>query len=146
MKMLDIVKYPDSRLKQKSEEIFEITEEIIDLASDMIFTMIRGNGVGIAAPQVGENIRMICVLVTEGWNRYTLTMINPVIEKFEGTPIHNEEGCLSCPGVMKDIERFPIIDVTYTGIDGQQATLHASKFTARIIQHEIDHLNGILII
>lgn len=104
-------------------------------------TMKRAKGVGIAAPQVGECVR-VCWVSRDG--THAILLINPVITSRSHEEVFAEEGCLSIPGVFGDVLRAKTVDITYYDADGVQQTLQAEDFLARVIQHEIDHLDGIL--
>lgn len=140
---LPLVIHPDDRLRQVAAPIAEPTSvEIAQLAADMIETMQTNNGVGLAAPQVGHEIRLI-IVTNEG---QSIVMINPEIIKRSFGQLWAEEGCLSIPQVFGEVRRARRITVRYTDLDGKIQNLAAHDFTARIIQHEIDHINGVLFI
>ena len=148
-------------LRQKCDVVTAVTEEIRALADDMLETMIDANGVGIAAPQVGVPIRMAIVDVQlddeqrglfqvdgkevdyAAW--MPLIFINPELqlgkEKERGS-----EGCLSIPDVLAEVERSYAISAKLTMLDGKEIEVKADGLLARVLQHEIDHLNGILFI
>ena len=129
----------------KSRPLAGVNKKVLKLAQKMVNTMIKAEGIGIAAPQVGKNIEMCAVIDHE--NEQIVVMINPRITKFhvdEGTSIQ-EEGCLSCPGETRHIERHEKIEVDYIGIDGEPHKATCEGIDARIVQHELDHLQGILI-
>lgn len=144
MAKLDILTDEHPILRRKSVDISEITPETVKLAENMIETMMDARGVGLAAPQVGKNIRMITVLWHETMDKTPKVFINPVIKKRSSSELIMEEGCLSVPGKCADVKRAAKIEVQYTDLNGRKKTLKASKLNARIIQHEIDHLEGIL--
>ena len=141
MKLLKIIKYPDKKLFLKSKQVMDMDNNTKELIEDMKFTMLSNKGVGIAAPQVGENIRIIIVMEKNN----AITMINPEIETY-GQMTADTEGCLSCPGVNKKIERYNTIEVSYYDEEMQQKKRFETGMISRIIQHEIDHLNGKMII
>ena len=142
MALLEIKKAGDPVLKKISEPVEKITKRLRKLLDDMSDTMYAGEGVGLAAPQIGESIRVIVVDVDKK-NRYD--MINPVITHREGSVVDNE-GCLSCPDLFGDVERAEKIRVEYISRFGKKKTLEAEGLLARCIQHEIDHLDGKLFI
>lgn len=107
----------------------------------------KNGGVGLAAPQVGVNKRIIVVSLMKDYddeNFRTIAMINPVILSHSETTDCDQEGCLSLPGEAGDVVRWSEIDVEFYNIDGQKFTLHLQNLAARIVQHEIDHLDGVL--
>lgn len=142
--MLEVIKYPNPILKLKSEEIQDIDGSILNLIQEMIQTMKANNGVGLAMPQIGLTGRVIVFIDYTNTPKYR-TMINPVI--FGHGSISNEdtEGCLSIPGKWKKIWRNKEILVKFQEPSGKWKRETFSNLTARIIQHEIDHLDGILI-
>lgn len=140
---LPLVIHPDDRLRQVAEPIAQPTDvAITQLASDMIETMIANKGVGLAAPQIGQNLRLI--IVTDG--EQPIVMINPEIIKRSFGQTWGEEGCLSIPHVFGEVRRAKRITVRYTDLAGKVQNLATSDFTARVVQHEIDHINGVLFI
>jgi len=142
--ILKIKKYPDPVLRKKAGKIEEITPEIKKLGQDMIETMQRSDpeGVGLAAPQVGALRRVIVVETGQG----PAVFINPqILKKSKETEIM-EEGCLSLPGVLLKIKRAKKIELEVLDIEGEKSRIEAEGIVARIFQHEIDHLDGVLII
>ena len=148
MAVRTILIYPDPILATQSEPIDEITEEVKTLAHDMLETMVAARGIGLAANQVGVTKRLIVVDLNpfpgeeeEGEVRDPAlgphVMINPEIVAREGSIVW-EEGCLSVP------ERSAVIQADFTNLEGQRMTLEASELMAVCIQHEIDHLDGIV--
>ena len=149
--ILEIKNYPDPVLKRRvSEEVKEITSEIKELASDMTETMKSREGVGIAAPQVGELKRLI-VVQTDGFDGLTtrkepVVFVNPeIITKSKEQEIM-EEGCLCLPGLFLKIKRAKEAEIEALDINGNKIRMKIKGFPARIFQHDIDHLDGILII
>lgn len=140
---LAIRKESDPVLRQKNAKIsLPLSPEIEQLIQDMFETMRAENGVGLAAPQVGKNLRL-CV-IEEGGTEYVL--INPVITATSKTKVISEEGCLSFPGQFFPIKRSEKVQVRYLDRNGKNAKLKATDLLGRALQHEIDHLEGILII
>jgi len=143
----EILKYPNPALKQKSLEVLEVTQEIKDLAQDLIDTMQASNGVGLSAPQIGVLKRVIVVLGIESSSMapVPIVMVNPVIWHSSGS---NEEieGCLSFPGLLEKIRRPDTVEVLYRDLDGFEKTAIAEGIEARCILHEVDHLDGHLFI
>lgn len=142
MALLEVKKAGDPVLKKVCEPVKKIDKRLRKLLDDMAETMYANEGVGLAAPQVGESIRAVVVDVDKK-NRYD--MINPVIVEREGSVVDNE-GCLSCPNLFGDVERAEKIRVEYTSRFNKKKTLEAEGLLARCIQHEIDHLDGRLFI
>jgi len=140
--LLEIKKYPDSVLRGKSEEIKEITPEIMSLGFDMVETMVASQGLGLAAPQVGELKRLI---VIEGEEKPQI-LINPKILNSGSKTEILEEGCLSFPELFLKIKRPKEIEVEFRNLQGEKIKVKATGMLARVIQHEIDHLDGILIL
>ena len=145
MAKLEIKIYPDPVLRKKARQVAKVGESERKLAYDMIETMRFANGVGLAAPQVGISKRIIVVEDTEGDNRVALTLINPRITRKKGK-VKFCEGCLSLPGVSNDVVRPEFIAVEALNLDGDVLKINADGLLARIIQHEADHLDGIMFI
>lgn len=148
---LEVLKSPNPILKQVSKRISEINNEIRQLAGDMIETMILANGVGLAAIQVGQDLRMIAVInndmenLIDGTQYPVLIALNPeIVEKSEET-VKMTEGCLSFDSVTKRIRRPKTIVVNYTDLQGKKKTVRVTDRNARIFEHEIDHLDGRLL-
>jgi peptide deformylase len=137
--------YPDPFLKQRSVEVEEFDESINDLTADMFSAMEEERGIGLAAPQIGIAKRVVVVSVDEK-NFSRLALINPVIVyRSEETDVM-EEGCLSVPGVNADVERP--LETVVQGVtrNGRTVEISAKGLLARVLLHEIDHLDGILFI
>ncbi len=143
---LRIHKYGESILKKESKKIEKVDESILELIKDMKKKMIEKNGVGLAAPQIGRSIQLAVVDPTSGENSDEFfALINPEIIKRDGEETA-EEGCLSVPGVLLQIKRSKNISIKAIDLEGKEYIKEFSDFEARIIQHEMDHLNGTLII
>jgi peptide deformylase len=141
-----IVLYPDDVLKTKAQDIENIDIDIITIAEDMRHTMYTAPGVGLAAPQVGVSKRLILVDPTANKEPGNLTtLINPVIIEQEGTETDSEM-CLSVPEISIDVPRAKRIVVKGIDLNGKEVVIEAEGFLARIYQHEIDHLNGTVIL
>ena len=141
--ILEIKKYPVSVLKTRAKEIGEIGQDIKELAQNMVETMIEKNGVGLAANQVGVLKRIIVVQTEEG----PQVFVNPEIIKKSREREKDQEGCLSLPeSLYLDIKRSREVQVQALKLDGGKVKIKAKDLQARIFQHEIDHINGILII
>ncbi len=146
MPILEIKKYPDEVLKKKADYVRSINGDLRKLIDDMIETMYNARGIGLAAPQVGV-LKRIIVLdtnLTEN-QRSPVVLINPEIVRSEGE-IVSEEGCLSIPGFITKIKRKEKVFVKALDRNGKQIEIEGTGLFARALQHEIDHLEGILII
>jgi len=142
---LKIITHPDPRLRKMSTEINPkelTTKEFKKLIADMKLTMIEKDGVGLAAPQIGHNIRLITINTEEG----PICLVNPKITKRSWARETCEEGCLSLPNIFHKISRHKKINCKFTTELNKQATIEAEGLIARGLQHEIDHLDGILFI
>jgi peptide deformylase len=135
-----IVMYPDDILQEECSKVLVFDKELRKLLRDMHTTMVEADGVGLAAPQVGVQKR---IAVVEDDNGRVINLINPVILMETGSQI-GPEGCLSFPGLFGDVERSNWIKVRAQDKMGKTFLLEANDYFARVIQHEIDHLNGIL--
>jgi len=142
MEPLEIKKYPDSVLRKKALEIKEITDKEVRLFEEMLFTMRHFAGIGLAAPQIGITKSLIVVDIGEG----AIRLANPVIMETKGLGKKWEEGCLSIPGIGVSIARPEEIIVSGLNELGKVVELEAQGLLARVLQHEIDHLQGKLII
>ncbi|MBW6513972.1 MAG: peptide deformylase [Candidatus Syntrophosphaera sp.] len=147
-RLLPVRIYGDNVLRLKAEEVSRINEELREFAADLVHTMYKRDGVGLAAPQVGSSIRVIAVdphWSRDGMAREPVVMINPVIEANSGET-ETEEGCISLPGIFAYVVRPSVITVSYTDLQGERQRMELSGYPAVVIQHEIDHLDGILFI
>jgi peptide deformylase len=142
MAVLTLRRYGDPVLRQVAQPVAEITPDVKALVADMIETMWREVGVGLAAPQVGVSLR---IFVMDDGKRGARVVINPVLAERSGTA-KEEEGCLSVPGVFADVERSHRLRVSGLDADGQPVELDVQGLQAKIVQHEIDHLDGMLFI
>lgn len=138
--MLDIKKIGNPILRKKSIEI-ELTDEVRDFINEMKETMYQADGIGLAAPQVGRNERIVVIDVGAGF----IALINPKITKRKGTASFSE-GCLSVPNFMAKVKRSKEISVEALDENGKKINIDADGMLACCIQHEIDHLNGILFV
>ncbi len=142
----DIKILGDPVLKQETEPVAEFNGELSEIVENMIDAMYRGHGIGLAAPQVGLLKKIIVVDPSFGEDKSTLYgMINPEITAAENE-CELEEGCLSIPGVFEYITRPEKIAVKYRDVEGNDHKIEADGMLSRVIQHEIDHLSGILFI
>ncbi|MEA1919065.1 MAG: peptide deformylase [Campylobacterota bacterium] len=146
---LPIVVYPDKRLKKISTEVTVFDATLHSFLDDMYETMMSSNGIGLAAIQVGNPIRVLILNLPDDEGEQSkdnlIEVINPEIKTLEGS-IFYQEGCLSVPGFYEDIERYEHIVLAYQDRDGNKKTLKADELLSVAIQHEIDHLNGKLFI
>lgn len=142
MAVLTVRRYGDPVLRRKAEPISAITPEIKQLIADLTESMYYEIGIGIAAPQVGVSLRVILVDDGEGGAR---ALVNPRITAQGGKAVA-EEGCLSIPGIFAPVERAEWVDVEALDGEGQPLSFQARGLPARVIQHEIDHLDGLLFI
>lgn len=156
----EILKFPDPRLREVSKSTDKVTEYHRKLAEDLIETMYASNGIGLAAPQIGELVRMLVIDTRsreEGGRRYKyeemteleravqqpLIVINPVIVKGEGKTTF-DEGCLSIPGYYETVERYNYIEVKALNEKGKEILIKTDGLLAICLQHEMDHLEGTL--
>lgn len=148
MSTLPIICLPDPLLRQVSAPVERVDAELLKLADDMLETMYDAPGIGLAAIQVGVPKRLIVLDISEDEDQPDpMTLINPEILKIDGDLVHvHEEGCLSIPDVRIEIERPASVVVGYLDREGKPRELPAEGLLATALQHEIDHLNGKLII
>jgi peptide deformylase len=145
-KSLKILKYGDEVLKAKARPITEITRHIAELAKSMVLAMHQAPGIGLAAPQVGESLQLITVDLTVGEiPEELMILVNPQIIAAEGYEVC-EEGCLSVPGYSLPVKRSARIILQADLLDGRELRQEFEGLKARVLQHEIDHLNGVLIV
>lgn len=147
-----VLKFPDKRLRKPSQPLKEVTTAIRELAQAMFETMYLENGIGLAAPQVGELIRLIVLDVPkqdpndpELHESDPLAMVNPEIRSGSGL-IQFDEGCLSCPELIVTVDRQAEIRVGYWDLEGRPQEIQLSGLRGVCVQHEIDHLNGVLLV
>jgi peptide deformylase len=159
--VLPVVKYGHPVLRQKGARIERLTSEIKELIADMIETMHAARGVGLAAQQVGQALQLTVVDVTEVTDRPStlhfngqpadveafmpVVLINPLVVPV-AEPVTGPEGCLSFPEIYADVSRAEVVEVTALNEKGQSTSFRCGGLLARAIQHEVDHLNGILFI
>ena len=156
--LLPIVTYPSPVLKKIAKPVKVFDEKIKKLCQDMLYTMYQTPGIGLAAPQVGQSLRIFVLDVD--YNRVEslgpsseknykfenlnpLIFINPVIKNKEGQMTY-EEGCLSLPGLYEEVNRFEKISVEYQDVEGKNHTMDATELLSVCIQHENDHLEGVV--
>lgn len=147
MALLNIVKEPDPILRKKAVKLRKADDGIRKLAEDMWETMLDAPGVGLAAPQIGKSIRLITVRVLadeeDGTEEANFVLLNPEIVKSTGEQI-GAEGCLSIPGIAGNVKRAQQITVKAIDLDNKPIRIKADGYLAVVLQHEIDHLDGVL--
>jgi peptide deformylase len=143
MAVLKVRKYGDPVLRRRAAPVAEITPEIRRMVDDMIETMYDEVGIGLAAPQVGISLRLMVV----GHEKTVgaRAIVNPVIAE-QGGEVTAEEGCLSLPGIFAAVTRAEWVRLEGQDLDGQPVSIKARGLTARVFQHEMDHLDGVLFI
>ena len=146
MALIPIVSIPDPMLRVVATPVPEVSDGIRTLLDDMAETMYDAPGIGLAAPQISISRRLIVMDCGGEEDRQLFKMINPeIVDSAEDRTVL-EEGCLSIPGQTADVERPAHVDVRYIDVDGNQQMLHCEGLLAACVQHEIDHLNGVLFI
>ena len=144
MPILDIVLYPDPILKQPADEVEKVDAALRKLLEDMAQTMYAAEGIGLAGPQVGVSKRIAVIDVSED-GKGLMSLINPeIVERAGKTP--SEEGCLSIPGFRETITRNETVTVRALNEKGEQIEIKADGLLAICLQHEIDHLDGVLFV
>lgn len=138
--------YGDAILRLKARPVDVIDDALLDFARNLQHTMYLRDGVGLAAPQVGESIRLIVIdpfWAREGHSKEPLFMLNPEVLESSGES-DNEEGCISIPGIFAFVTRPAAITVSFTDLQGESRTARLEGFPAIVAQHEMDHLDGVL--
>lgn len=146
MALLDILVVPHPALKARAEPVDRIDDQVRRLVADMFETMYQAPGIGLAAPQVGVLKRIVVVDVAEGEERRPMTLINPEIVWESEDLMAQEEGCLSLPNQFAEVVRPSAVRVRFKDEHGEEREIAADGLLARCIQHEIDHLNGVLFV
>jgi peptide deformylase len=141
MAVLDILRYPDSRLHTVAKPVAVVDDSIRNLVRDMAETMYAAPGIGLAATQVNAHVRVIVIDVSETKDALQV-FINPEIESASDERIEGDEGCLSVPGIYDGVERASKVTVRALDAQGEPFTLHAEGLLSVCIQHEMDHLQG----
>lgn len=137
--------YGNKILKTRAKEVEKINQEIIELVNTMFQIMHQERGIGLAAPQIAVPLRVIVVDLSP-YKGPALALVNPEIEQSSENLVPYEEGCLSIPGIMREILRPEKTIVRGINLDGKEVRFEADGLLSRVLQHEIDHLNGILFI
>ncbi len=148
MAIKEIIKYPNPLLRQKTKPVIEFDESLKELINDLAETMYDAPGAGLAANQIGISIQVVIIDMpssTDEDKREFLALINPEISDCEGSQV-GEEGCLSVVDFSADVKRYQKIRVKAQSPDGKVTEFEAEDHFARVIQHEVDHLNGVLFI
>ena len=145
MAVLEILHYPDPRLRNISRDIDLVNGNIRTLIDDMLETMYAAPGIGLAAIQVNVAKRLVVVDVSND-KRSPVILLNPEILALEGSPVESEEGCLSVPGIYENVERPARALVRALDRDGKEFEMEAEGLLSTCIQHEIDHLDGKLFV
>ncbi len=150
MALLDILAYPNPKLRKKSAPVAKIDGKVCALLDSMLETMRNAEGIGLSAPQVGKNIRVVIVCKApesgdEQGEMPAIEMINPVIKNSSGEQT-GTEGCLSIPNFVARVKRKDMVEVEWLNRNGKKEKMTARGLTARIIQHETDHLDGVLFV
>ena len=145
MAILEIKKFNEPVLRKKCEKVKKVDKKTKKLIVDMVQTMKEGQGIGLAAPQVGVSKRVI-VVQTDLRGQRILALVNPKIIKKSQEKEMDEEGCLCFPGIFLEIKRAKEVEVEGLDIKGEKIKLKAKGLLARVFQHEIDHLDGVLFI
>lgn len=139
--------YPDPVLARRADEVSDFTPELKQLAQDMAETMYANEGIGLAAPQVGESIRLVVIDLSGPSVQGDLrVLVNPVITARSEDTVDSEEGCLSVRNYRASVSRSAEVTVTAQDLDGKQLTIEADDLLAICLQHELDHLDGTLFI
>ena len=144
----EVLRFPDKRLREVSKPLTDVTDEIRSLAQDMLDVMYDEPGIGLAAPQVGENVRLIVVdteWTEEEAEKNPLVLVNPEIVERAGA-LSWTEGCLSVPDFQADVERASHVKLEARSLDGEAISVEAEELLAVCLQHETDHLDGVLFI
>ncbi|HEX2525080.1 MAG TPA: peptide deformylase [Geminicoccus sp.] len=144
MALLPILEVPDPRLRQKAAPVPVVDERVRALLNDMLETMYAAPGIGLAAPQVGVAQRMIVVDVGPKEEPKPIRLINPEVLSLSEEQAEAEEGCLSLPNQFAPVNRAASVKVRYMDELGQDQEIEAEGLLARCLQHEIDHLDGVL--
>lgn len=147
MAVLNLRYGEDEILAKVCKPIENINDDIKKLAQDMLDTMYKYDGIGLAAPQVGHDIRIVVYdskYIEEGAKKKPVVLINPKIIHTSKSMVKVEEGCLSYPDVFYDLERFEKVKVEFLGLDGKKRIISAKDIEAVVIQHELDHLDGVV--
>ena len=139
---LDIRKFGDPVLKTRASPVESFDESLVRLTQDLLATMRDNEGVGLAATQVGRLKRVFVAAIED--NEYVI--VNPILTDISETTETATEGCLSIPGIQVDVERPTAVTISGQDVSGRPLQIEASDLLARVLQHEVDHLDGVLIL
>lgn len=142
--ILEIIQQPNPILREKSHKVEKVTAQIKELAENMLQTMYKFHGIGLAAPQVGQPVRLIVFDPSHDKNMPS-ALLNPEIVSHSKQQDEKIEGCLSCQGFQGKVMRYSKVTVKGKSLDGKAVKFKAEGLLARVLQHEIDHLQGIII-
>jgi peptide deformylase len=141
-----VVRYGNATLKLRAREIETIDDSVKELAAEMFEVLERSRGVGLAAPQIGVSLRIIVLSIPQDDDtRWKCVIVNPELVAKKGKTAF-EEGCLSVPGIYEDIVRSEEVEVKGLDLEGKEITVKGKGLLARALQHELDHLEGVLIV
>jgi peptide deformylase len=144
MALREILTYPNPLLRKETTPVTEFNDDLKSLVTDMAETMYAAPGIGLAAPQVGQSIRLVIIDLSEKDEENELiVLVNPELSECDGSEIA-EEGCLSLPELTANVKRFTHIKIKAQNIEGEFFEFEAENWFARVIQHEIDHIQGTL--
>ncbi len=146
MAILPVLSFPDERLRTKASEVVDVNDDIRKIIDDMFETMYDENGVGLAATQVDIHQRIVVMDVSSSETKEPLTFVNPEIIKKSDETFVNEEGCLSVPGCYAKVTRHERVTVKALDRNGKEFTLDGNELLSICMQHELDHLAGILFV
>jgi peptide deformylase len=146
MALLEILQAPHPTLKARAEPVARIDDDLRRLVRDMFETMYQAPGIGLAAPQIGVLQRLVVIDVAEGEERHPMALVNPEIVWRSDQLATAEEGCLSLPNQFAEVTRPEAIRLRFSDEHGQEREIEADGLLARCIQHEVDHLDGILFV
>ena len=144
LESLEILQFPDERLRRLSQPVIDFNQELKALAERMLEIMYESNGIGLAAPQVNQTVRLIVVDVSEGRDNPHI-FVNPKIKQSSGS-VDSSEGCLSVPEIRTTIKRYESVKVEYLDLSGEKHEEPLNDLMSICVQHEIDHLDGKLFI
>lgn len=144
--ILPILKFPNKILRVPGEPVvFPLSKDVVKLARDMVDTVRKADGIGLAAPQVGKSLNLIIINLEKG-GVPTMVLFNPKITKKSFKKVEIEEGCLSIPGVFGKVKRPKKVEIQAQTLEGKIIKFSDDGWVSRVVQHEIDHINGKLII
>ncbi len=150
MSVREIVIFPDDRLREPTHDVTSFDDELSKLAADMFDTMYDDEGIGLAAPQIGDHRRIVVIDIPDDQDRQhinPLVLVNPVVVSHSDKQVESDEGCLSVPGYQGKITRYETCSVEYQDLKGNHLKIeNATGLLAICLQHEIDHLSGRLFI